>query len=422
MFLMKSFIKGRFNYFFILLFIPIFVYGLESYTRGSKPGEIYIISSMYPDPYFYTIGIFYSEDNGENITLNYQTIEYPPPEQMQVNYIIGDANAGTIYNYSHYNANGLWRSFDYGINWNYLESITYPVYLAGCCEGHIFRINDAKLFRSGNYGLNFNVITDPLDCPISEIGYSDGEFFGIGGNLGDTLYLVHTLNYGADFITVPIDSSVAFHQIGGYFPKIIRGAYSGEVYIVSWWPDPIGGIFKISHSIDTGNTFTHKYTSEPINIYYWGVGYTAGRAPGSFYIIRKTFDDTFTYVHLFIDYSSDYGETFTTFFHDLGDWVGISPIHKNQNEIIQSFCYPNPFCRSVIINFKLPNQSGSTQMKIFDMNGNEIRKFNFSGIDQILWDATNQCGQKVNSGIYLYQIISGTLITPLNKIIYIDPN
>lgn len=86
------------------------------------------------------------------------------------------------------------------------------------------------------------------------------------------------------------------------------------MYIVSWWPDPIGGIFKISHSIDTGNTFTHKYTSEPINIYYWGVGYTAGRAPGSFYIIRKTFDDTFTYVHLFIDYSSDYGETFTTFF------------------------------------------------------------------------------------------------------------
>lgn len=362
------------------------------------------------------MGIFYSQDNGENITLTYQTPQYPPPGQMQVNYLIGDASAGTIYNYSHYNTNGLWISYDYGINWNYLESVTYPTYWAGCCEGIIFRNSGGKLFRSEDYGLNFNVITDPLNCPISEIGFSDGEFFGIDGNLGEALYLVHTLNYGSDFTTIPIDSSVAFYQIGSYFPQVIRGAFSGELYIVAWWPDPIGSIFKISHSVDTGNTFTNKYTSEPIGS-HWGVTYTAGRASGSFYVIRTTFDETHICVHLFIDYSSDYGQTFTTYFHDLAAPVGISENAEDES-LIKAF--PNPFTQFITFNLTVPENPPLSHLQIFDINGHPIIELVVDKLTSITWDACDRYGHRVSSGIYFYRISSENYQSPLFKIMLLN--
>jgi len=45
------------------------------------------------------------------------------------------------------------------------------------------------------------------------------------------------------------------------------------------------------------------------------VQYTAGRQPGSFYVKRATYDYATQYSFVYIDYSSDYGETFTTYFH-----------------------------------------------------------------------------------------------------------
>ncbi|MBI9038936.1 MAG: hypothetical protein JEY97_12450 [Bacteroidales bacterium] len=67
--------------------------------------------------------------------------------------------------------------------------------------------------------------------------------------------------------------------------------------------------------MDNGYTWTEKFESEYINLLSWGVQYTAGRQPGSFYVNRSTINPAGNHLWVYIDYCSDYGETFTTYFH-----------------------------------------------------------------------------------------------------------
>lgn len=390
-------------------------------TRGTSPGEIYLSLGMFWEELIVYNGVFRSINNGDNISLQYVSTYPSQPGEMEIRRVLGDATLGAIYNYGN---DELWVSFNFGESWMLTESQgTDQRYTSGCLEGEIYKYcknPTSKLYRSENHGEDFQEINDNV-YGFVEVGTESGEIYILTGATYPLFYIkiLYSDNYGETFDTIEVDSSIAGYNLSGHFPEISRGITEGELYLVSWH---LPSNYHIYYSQDHGQTFVLKYTSDYINFYYWGVNFTAGREPGIFYVMRSRPDPSESHGLLYIDFSNDYGETFTTFFHDLGNWVGISPIHKNQNKTIQSFCYPNPFFKSVTINFKLPNQSGSTQMKIFDMNCNEIQKFNFSGIDKILWDATNQCGQKVNSGIYFYQIISGDLITPLNKIIYINPN
>ncbi|NOZ45432.1 MAG: T9SS type A sorting domain-containing protein, partial [Chlorobi bacterium] len=163
---------------------------------------------------------------------------------------------------------------------------------------------------------------------ISEIGISDGEFFAFSGEFSVGYNLYFTDNYGINFITIPIDTTVALHSISGHSPQIYRGAESGELYLTSWTPELH---YKIFYSVDTGYTWEEKYESDFINIYYWGVDFTAGRKSGSFYVTRKTLDQIWYHEHidLYIDYSEDYGETFTTYFHELDEYFPEGNYHND---------------------------------------------------------------------------------------------
>jgi hypothetical protein len=225
-------------------------------TRGATPGEIYISTDWYVDNYGdIHYAIFHSTDNGEHITLKYENIENPPTGEMQVGKVLGDATPGALYNYGN---NELWSSFNYGVNWEFRE--VYPdntYYLSGIFYGIIFKTSWVKLHRSDD-------ITDPLTIPIPEIGFMDGEFFGINGDAGVGFDLVHTIDYANTYTEIPIDSAVAFWSIGGYWPQIIRGTQSAELYLVSWW---LNSNYKIFHSVDTGYNWTQKYESDYIDIY-----------------------------------------------------------------------------------------------------------------------------------------------------------
>ena len=72
--------------------------------------------------------------------------------------------------------------------------------------------------------------------------------------------------------------------------------------------------------------------------------------------------------------------------------------------------YPNPFSNSTAISYKL-NKQTDVQLTIFDALGREVRKFNISsqnaGIHGILWDARNNFGAKLASGVYFYRMQVG---------------
>ena len=83
-------------------------------------------------------------------------------------------------------------------------------------------------------------------------------------------------------------------------------------------------------------------------------------------------------------------------------------------QIILHQNYPNPFNPRTTIDFSIP-QTDFVTFKIYNLEGLEITtliKDKLSvGNHSIQWKATNNLGQPVSAGIYLYQIQAGEYIS-----------
>jgi hypothetical protein len=382
---------------------------LQGITRGAQSGEIYMAAPWFVDHNGTHFAIFYSNDNGENITLKYSNVENQPGA-MQVGGIIGDATSGTLYNIA---LNELWVSFDYGENWEFLENFGTAGYAAGFSAGEIFRRSNYNLYRSVNYGETFELIVESLAAPLSDVGNTEGELYGFTGSAGVGYNLFYSTDYGNNFTLIPIDSTVAFWAPAGHFPRISRGTQPGEVFLVSWWAPQN---YKIFHSIDTGYSWSQKYESDYI-YFIWAINYSAGSEPGSFYVMRNRPNPQFTHNWMYIDYSSDYGESFNTYFHDLDPLtISAKSISKTEVELSAS---PNPFADKTTIQFTLPGHAGDGMLYIRDMHGKLVRQYDVSGKQRIQWDARNSHGHCVPQGLYFYNIQSGNTISGFKKLLLI---
>jgi hypothetical protein len=69
--------------------------------------------------------------------------------------------------------------------------------------------------------------------------------------------------------------------------------------------------------------------------------------------------------------------------------------------------YPNPFNPTTTLRFDLPEVSNLT-LTIYNMLGQKVRTFNMqstpAGYHSVTWDATNDFGEQVGAGVYLYQL------------------
>jgi len=72
--------------------------------------------------------------------------------------------------------------------------------------------------------------------------------------------------------------------------------------------------------------------------------------------------------------------------------------------------YPNPFNPSTTIEYQLPHKA-DVSIAIYNSLGNKINSWNFIsqsvGVHSIVWNGNNSNGEKVGSGIYVYNISSG---------------
>ena len=72
--------------------------------------------------------------------------------------------------------------------------------------------------------------------------------------------------------------------------------------------------------------------------------------------------------------------------------------------------YPNPFNPSTNINFDLPKAAQVT-INVYDIQGSQVKTLinNYypAGSHRVVWDGTNNSGEKINSGIYFYELSSG---------------
>jgi len=69
--------------------------------------------------------------------------------------------------------------------------------------------------------------------------------------------------------------------------------------------------------------------------------------------------------------------------------------------------FPNPFNPETVISFTLP-KAVDVEIKIFDALGSEVRTLinenRTAGKHNIYWNATDNFGNRVSSGVYFYTI------------------
>jgi hypothetical protein len=72
--------------------------------------------------------------------------------------------------------------------------------------------------------------------------------------------------------------------------------------------------------------------------------------------------------------------------------------------------YPNPFNPTTTISFALP-QASEVSLSIYNLSGQLVKKLVAgemnAGRHSLVWDATNDRGERVASGVYLYVIKAG---------------
>ena len=75
--------------------------------------------------------------------------------------------------------------------------------------------------------------------------------------------------------------------------------------------------------------------------------------------------------------------------------------------------YPNPFNPTTTLRFDLPEISDIT-LTIYNMLGQKVKTFNMqgtpAGYHRITWDATNDLGDPVGAGVYIYQLYAKDLV------------
>lgn len=140
---------------------------------------------------------------------------------------------------------------------------------------------------------------------------------------------------------------------------------------------------------------------------------------GYYYYYYDTYDDCFEYSDLgnyafrvtgIQDFYQDMMMYYTAY-----DVVSTTLENTMPLEFEVYPAYPNPFNPVTTIGYYLPNE-GSVNIAIYDMMGREIKVLQSGiqtpGYGKVQWNATNNKGQPVSAGVYLYQInIDGTMDT-----------
>ncbi len=317
----------------ILLVLFIAVMGMGNIypqaSRGPTPGEIYIKGryAVHPnDPFNMLI---HTNNYGRNFTQKY--LYQDGSDNTPIGQVLADATPSVLYSAvtstwtNDPESWGLYRSVDDGESWEFVSALfsQNESFATGNIKNEIFRKSQGVIYKSEDNGDNWTQMQINIPGSI-QTGNQQGEVYVMMGNVSfgniTELYVSHSLNDGVDFESYGVDSLIYGQIVSGHGPVISSGTTPGELYLTTWW---LPANYKIYRSIDHGQSFTLQY-EQPDTCYFWDEGYhfTAGRAEGEFYIVKRkiivTEDwDMNTRFHIF--HSNDHAQSFSEYIHILDD-------------------------------------------------------------------------------------------------------
>ena len=81
--------------------------------------------------------------------------------------------------------------------------------------------------------------------------------------------------------------------------------------------------------------------------------------------------------------------------------------------------FPNPFNPETTIKFNTENTEENTEIEIYNIKGQKIKQLEVRnlklGINEVIWDGTDENNQPVSSGIYMYQLKIGRKVIACKK-------
>jgi len=102
------------------------------------------------------------------------------------------------------------------------------------------------------------------------------------------------------------------------------------------------------------------------------------------------------------------------------DITSIQKIAEQINNGVVSQNYPNPFSVNTNIEFQLPSDQ-KLSVVIYDLNGKAVRnlanRMFYSGKNTLIWDGTDDSGNRLNSGLYCYVLMNNNIKVG-NKMIF----
>ena len=212
-----------------------------------------------------------------------------------------------------------------------------------------------------------------------------------------------------DFFIAGYDGStsqfIIYKNTDCYFTPLttdIEGGTSGDA---DWGDYDNDGLLDI---ISSGNNQTMKITK----VYH-------NDGNDVFSLLSETFPGLNTSVAMWEDYTGDgnldfviagetntAGQILTKFYKQQGTSVIIDNLIQN------SFSnYPNPFNPSTTISFSVQQTSSFVTLDIYNIQGQRIKKLEIRnlklGINEVIWNGTDDNDNSVSSGIYIYKLKTG---------------
>jgi len=311
----------------------------------------------------------------------------------------------------------MYKSTNYGDNWEVVENVPGSLPLAFCSNGTMLaggKVNAiGYLFRTKDYGISWDTvyifqgayeeINDILVCPDGDYYVATVAWMGGGGGV------YRSANHGATLEHIGLLDhfvfDLAINSVGDLFAASYGQYYSG-----------IGGCYRYNYEDSTWTDLTVNLNADAIVInsnddIYLGISNAVG-GPGGVY---RSFNggQTWQWINsglsgnsierLFIS-PDDYIYALTYSSHTLNKTINSTVTSINNDIIIPEIkIFPNPFSNEFYVTVNPYSQHSKIVLTIFDMKGRIIRRIDLMASDNLPLTVIN--GRDWPRGIYCYYLI-----------------